>query len=251
MNIAIVGYGKMGKMINNLAVKAGHNVSEIVDVVSASKDVTSRDINSIKGCDAVIDFSSPSSCVSNIEAYMSMGIPSVIGTTGWYDRLEYVKKLVSGNNKLLYSGNFSVGVAVFMKLTEQAARLINPLPEYDIAVTETHHKGKADSPSGTALMTANKIVSNLDRKKTLLFGNASGVIKDEELQISSVRLGSVYGVHSVEINSFCDTITLTHTAVSREGFASGAIKAAEWLVQKEGGFYTMDDYINELLKEKI
>ena len=251
MNIAIVGYGKMGMMIHELALSQGHTVSSIVDVASSCANVTSRSIESVKGCDVVIDFSSPSSCISNIEAYMAMGVKAVIGTTGWYDKIDYVKKLVTGNNCLMYSGNFSVGVAVFLKIAERAASLIDALDEYDIAISETHHRGKADSPSGTAIMIAQKIISNIERKKKVVLGNPEGKIKNEELLISSLRLGSVCGIHSVEIDSTCDSITLTHTARSREGFALGAIKAAEWLMNKQGGLYSMDDFINELLKEKI
>lgn len=249
MRIAIVGYGKMGRMIDSLISAARkHTISAVIDPYSDSDEVTAiaLDSNSLASSDVVIDFSSPKTAVENMLFYAENGIPAVIGTTGWYERLpEISEKLEKG--KMIYSGNFSLGVAIFMHLVTEAGKLLNNIPSYDVAISEVHHREKADAPSGTALMAANRLLDTLDRKTGLQIGNAEGKIDKSKINISSMRLGSVPGIHSLMIDGNADTIEIKHTARTREGFAEGAIKAAEWLVEKPSGLYTMDDFISELI----
>ena len=249
MRIAIAGYGKMGKMIHSLCGKGTEAVS-IIDPASDSPSVTSRrlTVRSLEGCDAVIDFSSPDSIMENIAMYAEGSATAVIGTTGWHDRLDEVRRLLQGTSaRLLYSANFSLGVAIFLMLAETAGRLIDDIDSYDIAVCEAHHSAKADSPSGTALMAGERILAAVGRKKRILSGNSDGRIAPDQLQISSVRVGSVPGTHSIMIDGPSDTITITHQARDRKGFAEGALQAARWLLGQPAGLYSMDDFAASLI----
>ena len=149
--------------------------------------------------------------------------------------------------RFIYSGNFSIGVQLFLALVSQAGRIINRIDSYDVAVSETHHREKADSPSGTALMTASKLLGAIDRKKGLQIGNPEGRIEKDMISISSSRVGYVPGIHTVTIDGPADTIEITHTARSREGFAEGAVRAARWIAGKPAGIYTMDDFVADLI----
>ncbi len=252
MNVAIVGFGRMGKNILSVMEEMGDSPAAIIDPISDDGRVTHRVLNaeSVAEADVVIDFSHPSSAIDNMIMYSRLGIPAVIGTTGWYDKREELVSLLSEDAKILYSGNYSIGVAMFLKIASRAAELVNKVPEYDISLREVHHTGKADSPSGTALMIANEIVSHVDRKNTLLFGNSEGRIAPDALQVTSERVGFEPGLHEISIDSPADTITLTHHARSREGFARGAVAVARWLIASDKtGLLTLDDYISELLGE--
>ena len=217
MRIAIVGYGKMGHMIEAAIKESGrHEICAIIDPLSDDKNITGKEINNetINGADVAIDFTAPDSAYSNIERYASLSLPAVIGTTGWLEKLPDAEKLVTASGmKLIYSGNFSIGVAVFLEIVRKAGAIINNIPTYDVAVREVHHRAKKDAPSG----------------------------------ITSERVGYVPGIHTVTIDGSADTIEITHTARSREGFASGAVKAAEWLVNQNSGIYTMDDFVSSLI----
>lgn len=249
MRIAIAGYGKMGKMIHSLCTEE-IEVTAVVDPTDKSPCVTAPALSGeiIKGCDAVIDFSSPSSVMDNIALYASSSATAVIGTTGWSDRLDEVRELVEKSGaRILHSANFSIGVAVFLSLAEEAGRIMNSLPSYDVAITEIHHNAKADSPSGTALMAAQRILATMDRKKEILAGNSEGKIRADQLQVSSLRVGSVPGTHSVFFDSSSDSISITHQARDRRGFASGALQAAAWLVKQPAGLYSMEDFTSSLM----
>ena len=249
MRIAIAGYGKMGKMIRSLC-GAGTEAASIIDPASDSSEVTFRRLTaeSLEGCDAVIDFSSPDSVMGNIALYTETSATAVIGTTGWHDRLDEVRRMIQGTGtRLLYSANFSLGVAIFLRLAEEAGRLIDGIDSYDIAICETHHSAKADSPSGTALMAGERIIAAVGRKKRILMGNSDGRIAPDQLQIASVRVGSVPGTHSIIIDGLSDTITITHQARDRKGFAEGALQAARWLVGQPAGLYSMDDFAASLI----
>jgi 4-hydroxy-tetrahydrodipicolinate reductase len=199
--------------------------------------------DSLKGIDVCIDFSSPAAVIANIEAVADCGRNIVVGTTGWYDRLDYVRKLVKEKKiGFLYAANFSLGVNLFSHIMMDAAHLIDRYAEYDVALSEVHHRGKADSPSGTALSLGALILQTMKRKSELVSETSHGVMKPHQLHVTSTRVGAVTGKHSVMFDSESDSIELVHTAKNRQGFARGAIVAAEWLKGKRG-FYTMRDVI--------
>ena len=252
MKVAIVGFGRMGKNILSVIEEMGDEAAAIIDPVANDGRVTHRVLNaeSVKDADVVIDFSHPSSAMDNMIMYSHLGIPAVIGTTGWYDEKDKLVSLLGEDAKILYSGNFSIGVAMFLKIARRASELINKAPEYDVSMREVHHTGKADSPSGTALMLADQILAGMDRKDEILLGNSEGRIKPNALQITSERVGFEPGLHEITFDSPADTITLTHHARSREGFARGAVAVARWLIGTDRkGLMTLDDYICELLGE--
>ena len=241
----------MGRKIYEKATLSSHVIVSGIDSFSSDPLVTAKEITaeSLNGADAVIDFSSPAAAVDNIKKYVDLGVRAVIGTTGWTDRLEEVRECVEkGKGTILWSGNFSIGVAATLKIVSFASALMNALPSYDAAVFEAHHRMKADSPSGTALMLADEVIRNLDRKTSVDTECQHSKIGDEVLHLSSVRVGSVPGTHEVIFDSDVDTITIKHEARSRDGFASGAVRAAEWLLEEgKSGLFSMDDFINSLL----
>lgn len=252
MKIAIVGFGRMGQLVRRLITEGGkHEVVAVIDPYSKAPEVTAAEVSrdSLSDADVAIDFTVPSSAAENVKLYSEMGVAAVVGTTGWYKSIEEVKALAGGKAKLICSGNFSVGVLLFLRIVSCAAELMDKVEEYDAAVLETHHRMKADAPSGTALMIADRILKGMRCKTSLVLGNPDGKIKPEELQVSSLRAGSDPGEHTVVFDGPADTITLDHHARSREGFARGALHAAEWLVDQEPGVYTMDDYMSGLLGE--
>lgn len=245
MRIAIVGYGKMGKMIHLAADRAGHDVKVIVDPFSNDKNVTVQEVRYIKkqDFDCLIDFSSPKTIIDNMKFYIDNAIPAVIGTTGWYDRLDEVKALAEGTGaKLIWSGNYSLGVAVTLEIARRAAQLFNKLDNYDVAVNELHHRHKLDAPSGTGIMIANILVEELDGKTKY---TTNPIAKKDEIALTSQRVGENPGVHTITFDALEDTITIQHAARTREGFANGAIKAASWIYEQKPGFYCMDDFLSD------
>lgn len=253
MDIGIVGFGKMGKRIYDLAHESSYCVKAVIDCFSDDVRVTSKTISkeSLEGCDVVIDFSHPSTAIENIKKYVDYSIPAVIGTTGWYERVDEVKTYTQEKGgAILWSGNFSLGVAATIKIVSYASKLMNTLTEYDVAVHEIHHNKKADSPSGTGLMLAKEVIKNLDRKDEIDTECQHQKIRPNVLHLSSSRVGSVPGIHEVIFDSDVDTITISHSARSRDGFASGSLSAAKWLIsEKRVGLFSMDDLINNILGE--
>ncbi|MDH3253336.1 MAG: 4-hydroxy-tetrahydrodipicolinate reductase [Ignavibacteria bacterium] len=241
MNVALIGYGNMGKEVEQVARERGVTVVQIFD----SENIRSLRITeeSLREVDVCIDFSTPHVVLENITAAVDCGKNVVVGTTGWYDRLDTVRKLVERRGTgFLYSPNFSLGMNLFTQMVMDGARLFDRYPEYDVGVHEIHHAAKADSPSGTALALGSVILQAMRRKQELVTGTLRGRITPQQLQISSARLGHVAGTHAVIFDSESDTVELTHTAKNRKGFALGAIVAAEWLKGKKG-FFTMRDVI--------
>ncbi len=233
MKIALIGYGKMGRMVEGAALQKGY------EVVFKGREVAPA----IQTADVCIDFSHPNCILENIHAAVKAGVNLVVGTTGWYDRLEHVKAIINESRiGFLYAPNFSLGVHLFIKIVEEAAALLEPFDEYDAAAIELHHSKKADSPSGTAKALANALLSKITRKQSVESDSVQGPIEPHTLHVASLRCGSIPGTHTVIFDSPADTITLTHQARNREGFASGAILAAEWL-QGRKGFYSMDDLL--------
>jgi len=241
MKLALLGYGKMGRIIEQIAIDRGHQIVLRIDALNP-EDLTSENL---QNADVAIDFSTPGSVLNNIEACFQAAIPVVVGTTGWYDRLpEVEKRCTEGNNTLLYASNFSVGVNVFFHINKMLARIMNQYPQYEVQVEEIHHTQKLDSPSGTAITIAEGIVGEVDRKSEWineLVGDDRDVIaRPDQLLIESHRMEDVPGTHTVIYSSEVDEIELKHTAHNRTGFALGAVIAAEWLKGRKG-FYTASD----------
>ncbi len=244
MKIALLGYGKMGQIIERFALERGHEV-----VLKISID-NSEDLNTanLRKADVAIDFSTPGAVISNIYACFAANVPVVVGTTGWYGQLQEVKdECLLRNNSLLYGSNFSIGVNLFFHINKVMARLMNDFPAYEVQVEEIHHTQKLDAPSGTAMTIAEDIIDNLERKSEWvneLVGNPfEDVVAKEQLLIESHRIENIPGTHTVVYSSEVDEIELKHTAHNRSGFALGAVVAAEWLNNKQG-FYNIADIFN-------
>ena len=231
MKIGLLGYGKMGKTIEQIALKRGHEVTLKVD-----KDTDHYNLDQV---DVAIDFSTPDSAVANITNCFNHNIPVICGTTGWLEHFNEVVALCDKKNgTFLYASNFSLGVNIFFELNRTLSKLMRNLPDYNISLEEIHHTQKLDAPSGTAITLAEEILKNSKYGSWTL-----DAAKSEELHIKSERLDSVPGTHEVAYTSAVDTIEIKHTAHSREGFALGAVIAAEWIAEKKGVF-TMKDVLN-------
>lgn len=234
MKIALLGYGKMGKAIDELAQQAGHEVVLRIDKDNR-RDLTA---DSIKKADVAIEFSQPEAAFENICLCLRNGVPVVSGTTGWLDRFEEAKILCEEQHgAFLYASNFSIGVNLFFALNRYLAQLMDAHDSYEVSVEETHHTQKLDAPSGTAITLADDIIHRLRRKSSWEKGEARIATA---LPVISKRVGQVPGTHEIRYQSAIDTITLRHEAHSREGFARGALQAAEWIVGKRGCFEMKD-----------
>lgn len=249
MKIALIGYGRMGRMIEGIALEKGHQVPVKID--PAAKDATHASITpeSLAGIDVAVEFSTPQTVMGNIGRALELGAPLVVGTTGWLGRLEEVRALVDARKgKLVYGANYSIGVQLFYRIVAEAARLMDGFPQYDVAGFEAHHNQKSDSPSGTAKTLASIVMENVKRKKALVGDCLSDRrIDPSELHFASLRVGAVPGTHTIMFDSVPDTIELTHVARSREGFARGAVMAAEWLLSSgRAGLVSVDDMFREL-----
>lgn len=244
MNIALIGYGKMGQLIERLASDRNHEIVLIIDENNRDSIV----IEDLQRADVAIDFSTPGSVLSNIELCFEANVPVVVGTTGWYDEIDEVKKTcLAGNNTLLYGSNFSVGVNIFFYINKLLAKAVQPYKQYDVQVEEIHHTQKLDAPSGTAITIAEGIIEN-NEEKTSWVNNVVGeegevIPKNDQLLIESHRLEDVPGTHTVLYSSEVDQIEFKHTAHSRSGFALGAVIAAEWL-QNKTGFFNVKEMFN-------
>lgn len=235
MNILLIGYGKMGKMIEDIALLRNHNIAHVID---KEEDWDNLDVKEI---DVAIDFSSPYTVVDNIVACFNRNIPIVVGTTGWYGRLNEFRDLANQEQKGLFvASNFSIGMSIFNKINEQLAILMNAQPSYDVSIEEIHHIHKLDAPSGTAITLAETIIDNLDRKTSWELDCQDE--KPNVINVTAQRIGEVSGTHSVTYSSEVDDIIITHQAHNRKGFALGAVLAAEFMKGKTG-FYGMKDLI--------
>lgn len=233
MEIILLGYGKMGKIIERVAHDRGHHISARIDIDNAS------DFHSAKG-DVAIEFSHPDAAFDNVKKCIERRLPVVCGTTGWLDRKPEIELLCKENDgTFFYASNYSLGVNVFFKMNEYMARIMNNLPEYEIAMDEIHHAEKKDAPSGTAITLAEGILKNVQRKKKWVNRKTNNA---EELFIESFRIDQVPGTHVVKYESPIDDIEIKHIAHSREGFAKGAVTVAEWVKDKRGVF-GMDDFL--------
>ena len=247
MKIAILGYGKMGKIIEKIAQDRKHEIVLKIDVTNKDELTTEN----LRKADVAIEFSTPDTVLDHIEACFEAKVPIIVGTTGWYGQLQNIKNSCeSSGSTMLYGSNFSVGVNVFFHINKILAKLMNNYPYYDVQVEEIHHTQKLDSPSGTAITIAEGIVEGLDRKKEWVNilttdGNegADDMVKADQLLIESLRIENVPGTHTIVYDSEVDSIEFKHTAHNRNGFALGAVLAAEW-VQGKKGFYSVKDMFN-------
>jgi 4-hydroxy-tetrahydrodipicolinate reductase len=246
MKIALLGYGKMGKIIERIAIDRKHEI--ILKISSAN--LNELTIENLQKADVAIEFSNPESVLANIKKCFEANVPVVVGATGWYNEFEAIKQQCeAGNNTLLYGTNYSVGVNVFFHVNKMLAKLMNKYPYYDVQVEEIHHTQKLDSPSGTAITIAEGIIDNIESKNgwvnvlTTDDNNTEDNISQNELLIESLRIDSVPGTHTVIYDSEVDSIEFKHTAHNRNGFALGAVLAAEWLQDKKG-FYPVQAMFN-------
>ncbi len=206
-------------------------------------------MNFLKDVDAVIEFALPDGMECRIKLYTEAKVPVIMGNTGWLDDLARFKKIVvDGGGSFLYGTNFSIGVHMFWNIISNASALINKSPDYDVMMLEYHHNKKKDSPSGTAITTAQKILENCNKKTKMWTDKLDREIEDDELHVASVRGGFIPGTHSVTLDSQADSIEIKHTARNRSGFALGAVMAAEWMSGKTG-FFTVEDFFNDLLSK--
>lgn len=236
MKIALVGYGKMGKTIEQIATARGHEVVLKISSSNRNELVTEK----LLQADVAIEFTNPESAFENVSACLAAGLPVVCGSTGWNTQLERAKEIcLSNHTALLQSSNFSIGVNVFFELNATLARMMNAYPEYDVTIEETHHTHKKDAPSGTAISIAEKILPFLERKKTW---TATQPNATDELSITAHRIDEVPGKHQVRYHSAIDDIELIHTAHNRDGFALGAVVSAEFIIGKRG-IFTMKDVL--------
>lgn len=240
--ILLIGYGKMGRAIEQLALSKGHSIVAIV---------SDRHSDLATICHAyqptmAFEFTSPVSAVQNLEVLIQAGVPVVCGSTGWMDHWQHISDLtLEQKGSLFYASNYSMGMNLMFKLTTVAARFMNYLKDYEVQVEEIHHTEKKDMPSGSALTLTNRLIENLDRKKKWELNVAS---IENKIGISCLREPNVPGTHLVTFSSPIDTIEISHTAHNRNGFASGALMAAEWLGTRKGVF-GMDDLLKDMFKD--
>jgi 4-hydroxy-tetrahydrodipicolinate reductase len=233
MKILLIGYGKMGKIIEGIALNRGH---EIVGKIDVGDNFSSFD----KQADVAIEFTQPEAVVTNLKTCFDKGIPVACGTTGWLaHKSEIENYCIEKNGTFFYASNYSLGVNLFFKLNQLLAQMMDRYPQYSVSIDETHHTQKKDAPSGTAITLAEGVIKNLERKKEWKLGASD---KLEALSINSFRIDPAPGTHTVKYQSAIDDLEITHTAHSREGFALGAVLVAEWLADKKG-VLTMDDFL--------
>lgn len=236
MKIALIGYGKMGKTIEQIALSRGHQIVSVVDI-NNPEEIRS---DNFKRADVAIEFTTPATALGNYMNSFAAGVPVVSGTTGWLDRIGEVKEMCEKEGKtFFYASNFSIGVNIFFALNKHLAKIMNNFPGYDVKMMETHHIHKLDAPSGTAITLAEGILDNLDRKDRWTLETAS---QPTDLPIHAIREGEVPGIHEITYESDVDTISIKHDAKSRAGFALGAVVAAEFTAGKKG-FLGMEDML--------
>ncbi|MFC2116983.1 4-hydroxy-tetrahydrodipicolinate reductase [Bacteroidota bacterium] len=245
MNIAIIGYGKMGRMIESLAIEKGHTIGSCIDV--DNQDLLS--VDNLRQHDVAIEFTTPETSFDNVSKCLDAGLPVVSGSTGWTDRLEELaKRCENENGSFLHASNFSLGVNLIFYLNRHFASIMNRHEQYDVRMSETHHTQKLDAPSGTAISLAEDILGEIARKNSWSLEDAdnlpgNSVEAKELLMIQAIREGKVAGIHEVIYESEYDTLSIRHEAKDRRGFAKGAILAAEFLQGKKG-FFTMKEVLN-------
>ena len=246
MQIALIGYGKMGKEIEKIALERGHNIVCIIDVNEEAK----FDSPEFKSADVAIEFTSPESAFQNYIRAFAADVPVVSGSTGWLEKMDEVKRMCETEGKtFFYASNFSLGVNIFFALNKYLAKLMNRFPDYDVRMEEMHHTQKLDAPSGTAITLVEGILENVNRKETWVLTNSGKEISptpivpaENEIAIKAYREGEIPGIHTVIYESDVDSIRITHDAKNRIGFALGTVLAAEFTCGKKG-FLGMEDML--------
>lgn len=245
MKIALIGYGKMGKMIEGIALERGNIITCRID----RDNQEDFDSEAFRGSDVAIEFSTPATAVANLERCFAAGIPVVCGTTGWTDRLDEMKRRCDeAGGALMWASNYSVGVNIFMALNRFLARIMAGFPQYTPSITETHHVHKLDHPSGTAITLADQIAGADPQVKG--WKEPDGTVEPGILEISHRREGEVPGIHTITWDSDVDVISMTHSAKSRAGFALGAVMAAEWLAGRQG-WHTPGEMLADITHQDI
>ncbi|MDE6717159.1 MAG: 4-hydroxy-tetrahydrodipicolinate reductase [Muribaculaceae bacterium] len=243
MKIALIGYGKMGHIIEKIAKERGHEIVSIIDMHNPED----FDSDAFRSSDVAIEFTIPSVAAANVLKCFEAGVPVVSGTTAWTDRLPEMKHLCAeGKGTLLWASNFSIGVNIFMALNRYLTRMMNAFPQYTPHLVETHHIHKLDHPSGTAVTLAENLIEESDRISSWAEPEEGNTIGEDVLEIDHIRSGEVPGIHTIDWESEQDSISITHSAKSREGFAMGAVLAAEWLAGKSG-FRTIGEMYSEII----
>lgn len=247
MKIALTGYGKMGHIIEKIARERGHEIVCVID----KENTADFGSEAFRSADCAIEFSTPSTARENVLRAFDAGVPVVCGTTGWLDALPEVRRVCEeGKGTFLYASNFSVGVNIFMAVNRYLSHIMDGFPQYTPSMVETHHIHKLDHPSGTAITLAEEIIEETGRVKGWQEPEsdgksftAPGKTDGEMMRLAHRREGEVPGIHTIEWDSPVDTITISHSAKSRDGFALGAVLAAEWLATRKG-FHTIDEVFN-------
>jgi 4-hydroxy-tetrahydrodipicolinate reductase len=238
MKLALLGYGKMGKTIEEIAVNRGHEI-----VLKIEEDIDTFELDKME-IDVAIDFSVPKAAFKNITTCFKNNIPVVCGTTGWLDDYDKAVEICKKEDSaFIYASNFSVGVNLFFELNRKLAKLMNGMNDYEVEIEEIHHTQKQDAPSGTAISLAQQVIAENDKKNNWQLDHAEA----DEILVKAKRIENVPGTHTVSYKSQIDTIEIMHTAKSREGFALGAIIAAEWIKDKKG-IFTMKDVLSDQIE---
>ncbi|MFN2576740.1 MAG: 4-hydroxy-tetrahydrodipicolinate reductase [Pyrinomonadaceae bacterium] len=233
MKIALIGYGAMGQLVGRLAAEQGHQITLTLDVEAAERSIDDL-VQVLRACEVAIDFSIADAVPKDVASCARAGVPLVVGTTGWQTRLEEVRRVVEQyDGALIYGANFSIGVQLFYRIAAHAAELFGNVDSYDPFIEEAHHKRKRDAPSGTAMQLRGIVGGKLER----------------EVPVSSTRAGYIPGTHRLGFDSVADEITITHEARSREGFAAGALLAAEWIVRRKG-VYEFSEVFDEIIRHR-
>ncbi|MDP8203891.1 MAG: 4-hydroxy-tetrahydrodipicolinate reductase [Candidatus Tenebribacter mawsonii] len=243
LKIALIGYGQMGKLIEQLAPQYDCKIVAIIDPLLGNS-ITS---DSVAEADVCLEFSTPDAAFENVKKLVELGKDVVTGTTGWFDNLDKIKIMVEKEGTgFIYGSNFSIGMNLFFSILESTAKLMNKTEEYDLFGLEMHHNKKKDSPSGTAKVLSDIILKNIDRKTIAQYEKLDRKVEQNEFHFASIRSGDIPGMHSISFDSAADTIELKHTARNRAGLALGAIKAAKWINNKTG-FYNFSGSLNEII----
>ncbi len=235
MKIALIGYGKMGKMVEKIALSRGHQIIHKFDINNQDQFT----VENLRQADIAIEFTTPESAYHNVKKCFDADVPVVSGTTGWLDKMEELRTIAIKENKaFFYASNFSIGVNIVFYLNRRLAQIMNQFPQYTPSITEVHHIHKKDAPSGTAITLAQGIINNLEKINSWTMDTPG----QDQLKITAIREDEIPGIHTITYDSSFDTLEIKHTAKSREGFATGAVMAAEFLLGKKG-FYTMEDLL--------